>query len=236
MNHDGLDPAPATPLASHDPITFFRVPFPSQFLHGLFFFAGALAHVCPSRFHPEAEFRARTLFRPPSAAWRSGRYRRRCGSRAAFSNQSVVTLKRSHIADFSRAAAQRDPALRPFRAHERIQCSWFFALVSFCVDDRTLYHDPGIDPLDAATISPAVVSYSIPATVLLPIPNRPPQATAGSPQATSPSVRIAAAPCGGSQLCRAQLILNRFTVTRHDRSTDVRRDRDPTQCCWRCGP
>ena len=36
-------------------------------------------------------------------------------------------------------------------------------------------------------------------------------------------------------LAGAPLILNRSTVTPHD-PTDVHRDRDQTQCCWRCCP
>ena len=55
--------------------------------------------------------------------------------------------------------------------------------------------------------------------------DNPPKAIARSSQPTSPSVPTAAAPCGGSQPCRAPAILRRSPVTHHDRPADVYRDR-----------
>jgi hypothetical protein len=58
-----------------------------------------------------------------------------------------------------------------------------------------------------------------------------PKTIVRSPQPTSPSVPIAAAPCGGSQPCRAPATLSPSSVTRHDRPADADRDRARPQCC-----
>ena len=45
----------------------------------------------------------------------------------------------------------------------------------------------------------------------------------------------AAAPCTGSQPCRAAPTLNHSAVTRHDRPAGANQ-RERPQCCWRCCP
>jgi hypothetical protein len=62
-----------------------------------------------------------------------------------------------------------------------------------------------------------------------------PKAIARSPQPTSPSVPIAAAPCGGSQPCRAPSTPSHSPVTPHDRPADAYRDRArPERCGQQC--
>ena len=61
------------------------------------------------------------------------------------------------------------------------------------------------------------------------------KAIARSSQPTSQSVPIAAAPCGGSQLCRAPATLSHSPVTRHDCPADTYRDRTrPQRCGQQC--
>ena len=84
----------------------------------------------------------------------------------------------------------------------------------------------------AATTSPVVVGCSMP-VILVPasLPTIIRKAIDRSPQPTSPSVTIAAAPCGGSQPYRAPLTLNRSAVTHHDSPADAHRDYTRNQRC-----
>ena len=89
---------------------------------------------------------------------------------------------------------------------------------------------------DAATTSRSVVGC-LRSTPLQLGPNRRmirPKAIAHSPQSTS-FVPNAAAPCTGSQPCRAAPTLNHSAVTRHDRPAGANH-RERPQCCWRCCP
>jgi hypothetical protein len=63
------------------------------------------------------------------------------------------------------------------------------------------------------------------------LPTITPEAIARSPLPTSPSVLIAAAPCGGSQPCHGPATLHHFPVTRHDVPPDAHRDRARSQSC-----
>jgi hypothetical protein len=78
----------------------------------------------------------------------------------------------------------------------------------------------------AATTSPGVVGCSMPVTLApASAPTISPKTIPRSPQPTLPSVPIAAAPCGGSQLCHAPATPRHSPVTPHDRPADVDRDR-----------
>ena len=84
----------------------------------------------------------------------------------------------------------------------------------------------------AAITSPVVVGCSMPVTLVpasLPTITR--KAIDHSPQPTSPSVAIAAAPCGGPLPCRAPATLRRSLVTPHDRPADAYRNRARSQRC-----
>src|SRR6516164_232976 len=84
----------------------------------------------------------------------------------------------------------------------------------------------------AATASLSVIGCWMPVTpVPASLPTTALNAIVRSPRATSPSVPIAAAPCGGSQPCRAPATLSHSSVTRHDRPADAYRDRTRPQCC-----
>jgi hypothetical protein len=89
----------------------------------------------------------------------------------------------------------------------------------------------------AATAWLSVIGYSIPLTQVPPpsLPTITPEAIARAPQPTSPFVPIAAAPCGGSQPCRAPATLSHSPVTPHDRPADVYRGRArPQRCGQQC--
>src|SRR6266540_811226 len=89
----------------------------------------------------------------------------------------------------------------------------------------------------AATAWLSVIGYSIPVTQVPPpsLPTITPEAIARAPQPTSPFVPIAAAPCGGSQPCRAPATLSHSPVTPHDRPADVYRGRArPQRCGQQC--
>jgi hypothetical protein len=70
----------------------------------------------------------------------------------------------------------------------------------------------------AATMSPSAAGCSMPVTLRSIPSGRPvtPKAIDYSTHVTSSSASIAAAPCGGSQLCHAPPTISRSAVTRHD--------------------
>jgi len=84
----------------------------------------------------------------------------------------------------------------------------------------------------AATASLSVIGCSMPVTpVPASLPTIAPKAITRSPQPTSSPVPIAAAPCGGSQPCRAPATLRHSPATRHDRLADVYHDQARPQRC-----
>src|SRR4051794_12792948 len=73
----------------------------------------------------------------------------------------------------------------------------------------------------SAQVVPRIARMAMPAT-LMPAsqPTIAPKAIARSPRPTSPSAPTAAAPCGGSQPCRAPATLSHSPVIPHDHSAD----------------